>query len=58
MAQASSSVLTVTVLEANLKVDLSSFLQKMSVYCKISLQTIGLVLDGAEGDGGKVQIER
>ena len=33
----SHALLTVTILEANLKVDLSSFLQKMQTYCSIKL---------------------
>ena len=32
------ALLTVTILEANLKVDMSSFLAKMSTYCSVSLQ--------------------
>jgi hypothetical protein len=38
-AQSLKSLLTVTVIEAELKVDLSSFMQKMSVYCKVVLQS-------------------
>ena len=40
-----SSILTVTVLEAKLKVDTSGFLQKMQVYCQVNLQTLGQELD-------------
>lgn len=36
-----SSILTVTVLEAKLRVDMSTFLAKMHVYCQVTLQTLG-----------------
>ena len=35
--QDSHALLTVTILEATLNVDMSSFLQKMSTYCSVSL---------------------
>ena len=38
LTQELHALLTVTILEAKLKVDMSSFLAKMSTYCSVSLQ--------------------
>ena len=38
LRQATESLLTVTILEAELSVDLSNLFQKMQIYCSVALQ--------------------